>query len=248
MEQPPRPTLESVTTIRDDGSRRFLFPADVRGIFTIGRRVSGLFLIAFYLSLPWIKIGGYPAVFLDIANRRFHLFGFTLAAQDAWLLFFLITGLGFLLFFLTALVGRVWCGWACPQTVFLDHVYRPIERWIDGDAVQRRALDAAPWTAGKALRLWAEQGADRPATDQAAIIARDLCERISDAKTDAALKVITGDKLVIDQRAWLAKKRPELAQQVNDAVATMLSMFDGADGADDAPSIPGSDVAQGVAA
>ena len=152
MEQPPRPTLESVTTIRDDGSRRFLFPADVRGIFTLGRRVSGLFMIAFYLSLPWIKIGGYPAVFLDIANRRFHLFGFTLAAQDAWLLFFLITGLGFLLFFLTALVGRVWCGWACPQTVFLDHVYRPIERWIDGDAVQRRALDAAPWTAGKALR------------------------------------------------------------------------------------------------
>ena len=47
--------------------------------------------------------------------------------------------------------GRVWCGWACPQTVFLDHVYRPIERWIDGDAVQRRALAAAPWTAGKVL-------------------------------------------------------------------------------------------------
>ncbi len=152
MEQLPRPTLDSVTTIREDGSRRFVYPADVRGRFTRVRRVSGLFLIAFYLALPWIKVGGYPAVFLDIADRRFHLFGFTLTAQDAWLLFFLITGLGFLLFFLTALVGRVWCGWACPQTVFLDHLYRPIERWIDGDAVQRRALAAAPWTASKATR------------------------------------------------------------------------------------------------
>jgi len=158
MEQPPRPTLDSVTTIRDDGSRRFLFPADARGIFSLLRRASGLFLIAFYLSLPWIKVGGYPSVFLDVANRRFHLFGFTLAAQDAWLLFFLITGLGFLLFFLTALFGRVWCGWACPQTVFLDHLYRPIERWIDGDAVKRRALDAAPWTASKASKRLAKHG------------------------------------------------------------------------------------------
>jgi cytochrome c oxidase accessory protein FixG len=158
MEPTPRPTLESVTTIRDDGSRRFLYPADARGIFTLGRRLSGLFLIAFYLSLPWIKVGGYPSVFLDVANRRFHLFGFTLTAQDAWLLFFLITGLGFLLFFLTALVGRVWCGWACPQTVFLDHLYRPIERWIDGDAVSRRALAAAPWTKGKVARRAAKHG------------------------------------------------------------------------------------------
>ncbi len=158
MEQPPRPTLESVTTIRDDGSRRFLFPADARGIFSLARRVSGLFLIAFYLSLPWIRVGGYPAVFLDLANRRFHLFGFTLAAQDAWLLFFLITGLGFLLFFLTALFGRVWCGWACPQTVFLDHLYRPIERWIDGDAVKRRALAAAPWSMEKVARRLSKHG------------------------------------------------------------------------------------------
>lgn len=156
MELPPRPTLDSVTTIRDDGSRRVLYPADVSGIFTLGRQVSGLFLIAFYLSLPWIKVGGYPAVFLDVASRRFHLFGFTLAAQDAWLLFFLITGLGFLLFFATALVGRVWCGWACPQTVFLDHVYRRIERWTEGDAVQRRALESAPWSLGKLARRFSK--------------------------------------------------------------------------------------------
>ena len=148
----PLPNRDTVTTIRADGSRRMLHPADVRGVFTTARRWFAWVLVAVYLSLPWIRIGGNPAVFLDIAGRRFHLFGLTLAFQDAWLLFFLITGLGFGLFFVTALLGRVWCGWACPQTVFLEHVFRPIERWIEGDAVARRQLDAAPWNAAKVAR------------------------------------------------------------------------------------------------
>ncbi len=149
---PVRPNRDSVTTIRDDGSRMFLHPADARGFWTSARRGSAALLIAVYLLLPWIPIGGHPAVFLDVAGRRFHLLGFTLAFQDAWLLFFGITGLGFSLFFITSLLGRVWCGWACPQTVFLDHVFRRVERWIEGDAVARRRLDAAPWTASKLAR------------------------------------------------------------------------------------------------
>ncbi len=155
--KPPRPSLDAVTTIREDGSRLFLHPADARGAFTRWRRATGWLLIAIYLSLPWIPVGGHPAVFLDVAHRRFHLFGGTLAFQDIWLLFFLISGLGFALFFITALLGRVWCGWACPQTVFLDHVYRRIERWIEGDATARRALDTAPWTARKVIRRGAKQ-------------------------------------------------------------------------------------------
>jgi cytochrome c oxidase accessory protein FixG len=139
-------------SVRMDGSRRFLFPADTEGRFTRARRLSGFALMAAYLLLPWVRVGGYPALFLDIAHRRFHLFGVTLAAQDAWLMFFLITGLGFGLFFVTALFGRIWCGYACPQTVFLDHVFRRVERWIDGDSVSRMQLDAAPWSAGKAAR------------------------------------------------------------------------------------------------
>jgi cytochrome c oxidase accessory protein FixG len=146
------PNRNTVTTIRSDGSRAFLYPTDSHGRFTRARRWSAFGLIVFYLSLPWIKINGYPAVFLDVAERRFHLFGVTLAAQDLWLLFFLITGVGFSLFFITALLGRIWCGWACPHTVFLDHVYRRIERWIEGDAVQRRALAKAPLSAGKLAR------------------------------------------------------------------------------------------------
>ncbi len=147
-----RPTRDAVTTIRDDGSRRYLHPADAPGRFLKARTLSGWLLIAVYLSLPWIKIGAHPAVFLDIAARRFHLFGLTFAFQDIWMLFFGITGLGFGLFFITSLLGRVWCGWACPQTVFLDHVYRRIERLLEGDAPNRRALDAAPWNTAKILR------------------------------------------------------------------------------------------------
>ena len=157
--QPPfrrpthRPTQDSVTTINADGSRYFLYPADARGWFMTARRLSAYGLIAVYLLLPWIPINGHPAVFLDVAEGRFHFLGYTLAAQETWLLFFGVSGLGFALFFLTALFGRVWCGWACPQTVFLDHVYRRIERWIEGDAPARRALKAAPLTAGKLSRL-----------------------------------------------------------------------------------------------
>ncbi len=147
-----RPNRDSVTTIRSDGSRPFLFPTDTSGRFTQLRRYSALALIGFYLLLPWIKVNGYPAVFLDVAGRRFHLFGLTFAAQDMWLLFFVITGVGFTLFFVTALLGRIWCGWACPQTVFLDHVYRRLERWIDGDAIARRRLHAAPMSAAKFFR------------------------------------------------------------------------------------------------
>jgi cytochrome c oxidase accessory protein FixG len=153
-----RPTVDSVTTIEADGSRRDIHPADVQGRFTAARRWSGWGLIAFYLVLPWIPVNGYPAVFLDIAEGRFHFFGYTLAAQDIWLLFFGVTGLGFALFFLTALFGRLWCGWACPQTVYLEHVYRVIERWIDGDAPARRALKAAPLTPRKAAKRVAKHG------------------------------------------------------------------------------------------
>jgi cytochrome c oxidase accessory protein FixG len=157
--KPPRPSLETVTTIAADGSRRFLFPADARGRFTRWRRISGYLLIAIYLALPWIPVGEHPAVFLDVGSGRFHFFGQTLASQDVWLLFFGVSGLGFVLFFITALFGRIWCGWACPQTVFLDHVYRVIERVIDGDATARRALAKAPFSGSKAARRLAKHGA-----------------------------------------------------------------------------------------
>ena len=152
------PSLESAATINPDGSRRFIHPATAPGRYNNLRTVTGVLLLAVYAALPWIPVNGAPAVFLDVANRRFHFFGLTLVTQDLWLGFFLITGTGFGLFYLTALLGRVWCGWACPQTVFLDAVRR-IERLIEGDAVARRRLDASPWTAMKTIQRGLKQGA-----------------------------------------------------------------------------------------
>ena len=158
MTKPPQPNLDSVTTIREDGSRPFLHPADVRGRFTWLRRLAALALLVIYVLLPWIPVNGYPAVFLDVAERRFHFFGLTLATQDLWLAFFLVAGLAFALFYITAFFGRIWCGWTCPYTVFLEHLYRRVERWIDGDAPARRKLDDAPWTASKIFKRVLKHG------------------------------------------------------------------------------------------
>ncbi|MCF7674019.1 MAG: cytochrome c oxidase accessory protein CcoG [Akkermansiaceae bacterium] len=147
-----QPNLNSVTSINADGSHYFIHPADVKGVWTTARKLVAWVLIMIYLALPWIPIQGHPAVFLDVETRNFHLFGFHFMPQDFWMMFFAVTGLGFTLFFVTALLGRVWCGWACPYTVFLDHIYRRIERWIEGDATARRKLDQAPWTAGKLIK------------------------------------------------------------------------------------------------
>lgn len=143
------PTLDSVTSINEDGSRFIIHPADANGRLMRWRRISAFFLILIYVLLPWIPVNGHPAIFLDVINRRFHLFGVTLAAHDMWLLFFFVSGLAFTLFVVTAFLGRVWCGWACPQTIFLEHVFRRIERWLEGDAPARRKLDDAPITGRK---------------------------------------------------------------------------------------------------
>ena len=153
------PNLVSLGSINQDGSKKTLHPSDVNGKFTRGRRWFALVLLIVYVALPWIPVNGFPAVFLDVLNRRFHFMGLTLAVQDLWVGFFLVTGLGFSLFYITALFGRVWCGWTCPYTVFLEHVYRRIERLIDGDAAARRKLDASPWNAQKITKRVLKHGA-----------------------------------------------------------------------------------------
>jgi cytochrome c oxidase accessory protein FixG len=106
-------------------------------------------LIALWATLPWIRIGGHPALFIDVDARQLFLFGATFNSQDTWLLFFLLTGVGFGLVYATALAGRVWCGWACPQTVFLEGVHRRIERWIEGPREARMRRNRGAWTVEK---------------------------------------------------------------------------------------------------
>ncbi|MEY5025103.1 MAG: cytochrome c oxidase accessory protein CcoG [Verrucomicrobiota bacterium] len=146
-----RPSLDSVTTFGTTGKRTTLYPSVSPGPFLNARTLVGVLLVGLFLSLPWIPIGGAPAVFLDVASQRFHLFGLTFLPQDLWLAFFIITGLGFTLFAITALWGRIWCGWACPLTVFLDLVRR-VERWLEGNGPERKRFDTEPWGAGKILR------------------------------------------------------------------------------------------------
>lgn len=151
--QPSSTDAELVkSSLRADGSRDFVHPADVRGRYDKARRIVFFLLIGIWAALPWIPIRGNPAIFLDIEGRRFFLFGATFNAQDLWLLFFLVTGLGFGLVYLTVLAGRVWCGWACPQTVFLEGLFRPIERWLEGPREARIRRNEGPWTRDKLVR------------------------------------------------------------------------------------------------
>lgn len=143
---------DRLSSIEADGSRKAIHPADVKGRFVRWRRRVYAVLILIYLALPFIRVNGKPAVFLDIAHRRFFLFGQTFNAQDAWMVVFLLTALGFSLLFFTAWLGRVWCGWACPQTVFLEGVYRRVERFFEGPRNQRLKLHKGPWTREKIFR------------------------------------------------------------------------------------------------
>jgi polyferredoxin len=85
-------------------------------------------LLALFTLLPYGRVAGKPAILLDVAHRRFTLLGTTFLATDTMLLALLLVGIFVSIFLLTALLGRVWCGWACPQTVYLEFVYRPLER------------------------------------------------------------------------------------------------------------------------
>lgn len=139
-------------SLRKDGSRNFIHPADVSGRFTNLKRIIFAVLIVIYLTLPFVDIGGHPALFLDVVQRRFYLFGASFNAQDFWLILFLLTGVGLTLFVLTTLYGRVWCGYACPHTVFLEGIYRPIERALEGPRAQRMKRNAAGFTFDMAWR------------------------------------------------------------------------------------------------
>ncbi|MBX3375205.1 MAG: cytochrome c oxidase accessory protein CcoG [Phycisphaeraceae bacterium] len=136
----PEPVERVLPTLNRDGSRRWLFPVLSPGRFLRRRRVVAWFLLILYNALPWISIGGKPAILLDLAAREFTFFGTTFLPTDTLLMMLFIAGVFMTIFLLTALLGRVWCGWACPQTVYMEFVYRPIERLFDGppDARGRR--------------------------------------------------------------------------------------------------------------
>ncbi|MET0385905.1 MAG: cytochrome c oxidase accessory protein CcoG [Polyangiales bacterium] len=148
---------DKASSLRADGSRNYVHPADVSGRFDRRRKLSFAVLAALLFALPWLQVHGHPALFIDVQHRCFYLFGATFNAQDFWLIFFLLTGVGFALIVTTALWGRVWCGYACPQTVFLEGFFRPLERWIEGPRSERLRRNAGPWTLDKVARKTLKQ-------------------------------------------------------------------------------------------
>ena len=119
-----------LSTLDKDGTRRWLYPRVSLGRFWHARRIVGYLLIALFVALPHIRINGRPAILLNITGREFTLFGLTFLPTDTLLLALFMVSLFLTIFLLTAILGRVWCGWACPQTVYLEFVYRPIERLL----------------------------------------------------------------------------------------------------------------------
>jgi cytochrome c oxidase accessory protein FixG len=157
-----RPDLNTLYSVNPDGSRNFLYPADVKGRWRTRTNILWTLLVVIYVILPWIQINGHPAVHFDIPGRRAFLFGLTFTNQDFYLVFFALTALGFSLFAVTALFGRVWCGFACPQTVFLEGIYRRIERAIEGQRGKRIRRNMGPMTFDKAWRKIAKHAAYIP--------------------------------------------------------------------------------------
>ncbi len=137
----------------ETGKRVFVFPEQAKGFWRNARTVTEIFLVIFFLVLPWIKIGGHQALLLNIGERKFSIFGLTFFAHDAPLIFFILAFLTLGLAFITAVWGRIWCGWACPQTVFIDGIFRRLEYWIIGSHIQQRNLAKAPWNIKKFFKL-----------------------------------------------------------------------------------------------
>ena len=138
------------------GLRPWVYYASSKGPFRTLHQWTGPLLIAFFLSLPWLQVGGERLLRIDILGRRLDLLGMTFGATDTRFLLVIVLTAALGLGLLTALAGRLWCGWLCPQTVFLEGLIRPIEAWLEGDRGARMRLDKAPWSLSKALRKGAK--------------------------------------------------------------------------------------------
>jgi cytochrome c oxidase accessory protein FixG len=147
---------DSVATIDKYGKRVWMFPAKPNGKYYDYRKyLSYVYLIIFFV-LPFIKINGNPLFLINILERKFILFGVIFWPQD-----FFVFGIGMITFIVfialfTVIYGRVFCGWACPQTIFMEMIFRRIEYWIDGDANYQKKLKEDPWNTDKIIKRFSK--------------------------------------------------------------------------------------------
>lgn len=146
-----------LASVQKDGRRKWVYARQPSGRFYRRRTVLSWFLLAFLFSAPFIKVAGQPLVLLNFLERRFVLLGLTFSPQDFYLVVLLALTILLTLALSTASVGRVWCGWLCPQTVFMEMLFRKIEYAIDGSAEQQLRRDRGPFTAARVARLSIKQ-------------------------------------------------------------------------------------------
>ena len=143
---------ERLATTDELGHRVYLYPEEVEGKWKTRRQWVYWVLIAVYLILPWIYINNKPALMLNIFTREFTFFGSIFHGIDPMLIFLIVTSALFFIAYLTSTFGRVWCGWGCPQTVFIQSLFMKIETFIEGPARKRKEMDNAPWTFDKIMK------------------------------------------------------------------------------------------------
>ncbi len=141
-----------LSTVDAGGKRIWIYPKKPGGRFHNSRILVSIILLLLLFSGPLIKVNGHAFMLFDIINRRFIILGFPFWPQD-FIIFVLvmITFVVFIVLF-TVVFGRVWCGWACPQTIFMEMVFRKVEYWIEGDAGKQRKLNLSSWNSDKIFK------------------------------------------------------------------------------------------------
>ncbi len=143
---------DRIATVNEQGKRIWIYPKKPSGSFYNKRKIVAYLLLAFLFAGPHLRINSEPLLMLNIVERKFVILGQVFWPQDLYLFaVFLILGVVFVILF-TIIYGRIFCGWVCPQTIFMEMVFRRIEYWIEGDAAAQRLLANAPWTASKIFK------------------------------------------------------------------------------------------------
>jgi cytochrome c oxidase accessory protein FixG len=140
---------DSIATIDKEGKRNFIHPKKPQGRYTNYRTYVSWFLLAILFASPFIRINGNQFLLFNIIDRKFNIFGQPFWPQDFYLLVLsLLVSVVFIILF-TVIFGRIFCGWMCPQTIFMEMVFRKIEYWIEGDRTKQLKLEKQPWNAEK---------------------------------------------------------------------------------------------------
>ena len=143
---------DSVSTVDQSGARKWVYPKKPKGKFTNYRDIVTVFLLAVFFVVPFIKLNGNPLLKINIIDREFFIIGQPFYPQDFFILALgAVTSLVFIILF-TVVFGRIFCGWICPQTIFMEGVFRKIEYWIEGDRNKQIKLANQPWNSEKILK------------------------------------------------------------------------------------------------